>query len=74
MACSFAFCLPVATPPNAVVYGSGRISIKEMVIAGVAMNVLAYLIWVIVYFTLAAPLLGIDPDTVPDWAQIENTR
>lgn len=36
--CSMAFMLPVATPPNAIVYGSGRIRITEMARAGFVMN------------------------------------
>jgi sodium-dependent dicarboxylate transporter 2/3/5 len=41
IAASMAFMLPVATPPNAIVYGSGRIRIADMVRAGIRLNVLA---------------------------------
>ncbi len=40
LAASGAFMLPVATPPNAIVYGSGAVRIEEMVRAGVWLNVL----------------------------------
>lgn len=43
LAASCAFMLPVATPPNAIVFGSGRIRAIEMARAGVVMNVLALL-------------------------------
>jgi sodium-dependent dicarboxylate transporter 2/3/5 len=33
--CSLAFCLPVATPPNAIVYGSGRVPLWQMIRGGV---------------------------------------
>lgn len=39
LAASGAFMLPVATPPNAVVFGSGRVPLREMVRAGVWLNV-----------------------------------
>lgn len=40
VAASCAFMLPVATPPNAVVYGSGRISIPQMARAGLVVNLI----------------------------------
>jgi sodium-dependent dicarboxylate transporter 2/3/5 len=38
VACSCAFMLPIATPPNALVYGSGRIEQRTMVRVGLALN------------------------------------
>ncbi len=32
-------------------------------------NAVAYVIWVALFFTVAAPLLGIDPEVVPNWAR-----
>lgn len=37
---SLAFMMPVSTPPNAVVFGSGKIKIQEMAIYGIALNVI----------------------------------
>lgn len=44
LAASCAFMLPVATPPNAIVYGSGHVSIPEMVRAGFWMNIAGVLV------------------------------
>lgn len=40
MSASCAFMLPVATPPNAIVFGSGRVPIKQMVRHGFALNLI----------------------------------
>lgn len=40
ISCSCAFMLPVATAPNAIIYGTGRVSIAQMAREGVMLNVL----------------------------------
>ncbi len=44
LGCSLAFCLPVATPPNAIVYGSGRIALPQMIRVGVWLDLGAALV------------------------------
>ena len=53
LAASFAFIMPIATPPNAIVFGSGHLRIGDMVRAGLWLNLIAivvitaYSLWVI---------------------------
>jgi sodium-dependent dicarboxylate transporter 2/3/5 len=55
VAASAAFMLPVATPPNAIVYGSGQLAIGDMIRAGLWLNILS----VITISLLLPPLLGL---------------
>jgi sodium-dependent dicarboxylate transporter 2/3/5 len=57
IAASCAFMLPVATPPNAIVFSTGVISIPQMVRAGVFLNIIGIIIVSIVALTIAPALL-----------------
>lgn len=53
MAASCAFMLPVGTPPNAIVFSSGKITIAQMARVGVLFNLIAlFIIAVVAYFFL----------------------
>lgn len=66
VAASCAFMLPVATPPNAVVFGSGYLRIPDMVKTGIWMNIISIiLLTLFVYFVL--PLFwNFEPGQYPD--------
>ncbi len=53
LAASCAFMLPVATPPNAIVFSSGHISIPQMARAGLLLNLVSIAILSVVALTLA---------------------
>ncbi len=69
MSASCAFMLPVATPPNAIVFGSGKIPAFLMARTGLGLNLLgAVLITTAIYF-LAIPLFDISVSGLPEWAK-----
>lgn len=68
LSASFAFMLPVATPPNAIVFGSGQVRIIDMVRAGLVLNVIG----IIIVLAVACPILlfifGVSPQPLPtEW-------
>lgn len=66
---SCAFMLPVATPPNAIVFASGHVSVPQMAKAGVMLNFIGVvLVTAIVYF-IAVPVFGIDLGLLPGWVK-----
>ncbi len=58
LAATCAFMMPVATPPNAIVFGSGHITIPQMVRAGWWLNLAAIALITAVTYSLAAAVLG----------------
>ena len=57
LAASVGFALPIATPPNAIAYGSGRVSARQMLRAGLVMDVIAVVVIVAVVLLLG-PVAG----------------
>lgn len=67
LAASCAFMLPVSTPPNAIVYGSGRVPIMKMVIAGFWLDVLSIVLLTGFVYTLGHLTFGVLGE-FPAWA------
>lgn len=68
IAASMAFMLPVATPPNAIVYGSGQVSSQQMARAGFGLNLIAIVLITLLFYGLTRSILGIELNQLPDWA------
>ena len=59
LATSCAFMLPIATPPNAIVFGSGRISMGQMVRYGIILNLIGVPLLVLGTWLLIKPVMEI---------------
>lgn len=66
---SCAFMLPVATPPNAIVFGGGRIHVHQMARAGFLINLCGIVLVTCITYFLATAVFGITVGEVPSWAQ-----
>lgn len=67
VAASCAFMLPVATPPNAVVFGSGYLRIPDMAKAGLALNIMGIILVPLFIWFLLPAVFGIDLNTLPEF-------
>lgn len=65
MGANCAFMLPVGTPPNAIVFGTGKISIREMATTGFWLNIIACVIIVIAVYLIVPYVFGIDISPFP---------
>ncbi|XP_025031925.1 solute carrier family 13 member 2 isoform X2 [Python bivittatus] len=72
LAASLAFMLPVATPPNAIVFSYGHLRVIDMVKAGCMLNVLGVLTIMLAINTWGIPLF--DLHQFPSWASSNATR
>lgn len=59
LAATCAFMLPVATPPNAIAYGSGYVKIGDMIKGGVGLNLIGCVLITITVYLLAVPVFGL---------------
>lgn len=68
---SCAFMLPIATPPNAIVFGSGKLKISHMAWNGFVLNLIGVVLITATTFLWAIPQLEISTEGLPDWATLE---
>uniref|UniRef100_A2A4U9 Solute carrier family 13 (sodium-dependent dicarboxylate transporter), member 3 n=2 Tax=Mus TaxID=862507 RepID=A2A4U9_MOUSE len=64
--CSYAFMLPVSTPPNSIAFSTGHLLVKDMVRTGLLMNLMGVLLLSLAMNTWAQTIFQLG--TFPDWA------
>lgn len=67
VAASCAFMLPVATPPNSVVFGSGYLRIPDMVKSGIWMNFFSIIIVLMMVYFILPIIWNFEPNDFPDF-------
>jgi len=72
LSASCAFMMPVATPPNAIIFGSGKVKIWQMAKTGILLNLAGVVLIVAWMHLLGRILLNIDGLELPDWAGFSN--
>ena len=69
---SLAFMLPVATPPNAIIFGSKRITVIQMAKTGFVLNLIGIVIVSIITYYFGTLIFDIVEGVYPEWGQIAN--
>jgi solute carrier family 13 (sodium-dependent dicarboxylate transporter), member 2/3/5 len=68
LAANCSYMMPVGTPPNAIVYGSGLITLPQMARAGLILNVMLVPVVLAALYLLGPFVFGLQADVVPPWA------
>jgi sodium-dependent dicarboxylate transporter 2/3/5 len=69
LAANCSYMMPVGTPPNAIVFGSGRITLAQMARAGFLLNVLLVPIILGALWLLGPWVFGVALDELPPWVE-----
>jgi|FLOH01.1.fsa_nt_gi solute carrier family 13 (sodium-dependent dicarboxylate transporter), member 2/3/5 len=68
LAASMAFMLPIATPPNVIVFGTGKLTMLHMMRTGFFINLMAIIVITVLTMIWGTIIFDIDPNVFPDWA------
>jgi sodium-dependent dicarboxylate transporter 2/3/5 len=68
---SMAFMLPVATPPNAIIFGSNRITVMQMAKNGIILNIIGAIIISLFTYFWGMTIFDINMESLPNWAFFE---
>lgn len=66
---SFAFMLPVATAPNAIIFGTRRVTIMQMARTGFMLNIIGIIIVTVVTYYWGTAIFGIEMGVFPGWGK-----
>jgi len=69
LAANCSYMMPVGTPPNAIVYGSGLVTLPQMARAGLLLNVTLVPILVGLLLLLGPMVFGVEIGVLPEWAR-----
>lgn len=72
LSASMAFMMPVATPPNAIVFASGQLKIRDMVVTGFFINIVAIILITLATYFWGMHVFSIDNAVIPEWATDTN--
>ncbi len=68
LSASMAFMLPAGTPPNAIIFGTRRVTIAEMAKTGFLLNLIGAIITAGVVYFIGSAVFNITPGEFPAWA------
>jgi sodium-dependent dicarboxylate transporter 2/3/5 len=68
LSASFAFMLPVATPPNAILFGTNRLHVYEMARAGIFLNIFGVMVISLAAWFWAPTIFDFSRNILPEWA------
>ena len=71
LSASMAFMLPVATPPNAIIFGTSRLKILDMARTGFLLNIIGTIMVTLATYYLGTYLFNIEIQSFPNWAKIQ---
>ena len=74
LSASMAFMLPVATPPNAIIFGSNKISVMQMAKTGLLLNIVGAIVITLMTYYWGSSVFHINMNAMPDWAVIATSH
>jgi len=73
LATSFAFCLPTATAPNAIVFATNKLRITDMIKTGVLLNIIMSLLVYVMWLALGPVVYNARARDFPEWGFLNDT-